>query len=560
MRPLLSPLGARLSSPRLLSRCASYHSTPLARNSRLIPPGPRTSVPVGKTVSPSTTPSSPHPYINNNYNPWIRIGTFAIGAAVGLAMVYIVVYSDAQNEPEQFQDGTAGQVSAARKRPGLYIWGNGVETLDVLFAGEVLRDVAFGNGHAAAVDADGNLRQWHTPPLPAAGAKKKKILDLALAPAPRLTVRGKSLTQAACTNEHVYALSGNGDVYSVEKNAAAAETAGKGWLTSASAAQGAMNKVAPPPSMSRGEKVVKIAAGSDFVGAVTNRRRVLTLRGLAWTEHPELKDMQVAEIACGDKHTIVSTTDGRVYGFGSNSFGQLAMDTSTSAIASATEISTLWSPPRQTAKPADTRCTKIAAGGNTSLFVVETPASTRVLACGTGMQGQLGTGAFSQVAATPGTIKGLTDLSEWSERDLAIKPIRIKDIAVAPGGTHCAAVLENSVAVSNKPARGWFSWLSADSKEPPSEEDVQAYGYDVSIWGGNTCGQLARADAKGGNTGLPVNSLPIEYSDGTRRAAGRLQIAPPGQAILEKAGKPTKIMAEQRLVLGPGTTAVYMKV
>ncbi|KAJ3135484.1 hypothetical protein HDU90_003886 [Geranomyces variabilis] len=541
-----------LSSSLLVKR--SFQSSAFALNNRIVPPGPRSSVPLGKTASPSTTPSTPHPYIKNDYNPWIRIGTFAIGAAVGLAYVYIAVYADAQDA--EFLESTAGQVAAARKHPGLYIWGNVVGTIDVLFPGEVLRGVAFGIGHAAAVDADGNLIQWSTPPLPAAGSKKKTG-DSAPAPTPRLTVRGKGFVQAACTNERVFALSGNGDLYTIEKNAAAAET-GNGWFTKAG--EGAGNKLSPPTSLRRGEKVVKIAAGADFVGAVTNRGRALMLQGSSWTELPELADVQVSDIACGEKHTLISTVDGRVFGFGSNAFGQLATDTAISSVASATEISTLWSPPVQTAKPTNTRCTKIAAGGNTSLFVIETPTSTKVMGCGTGMQGQLGTGAYSQVAATPGTIKALTDLSEWVESDAAVKPIRIRSITAAPGGTHCAAVLENSVASSAENTRGWLSWFTSESKKHSSAVEDSAYGYDALVWGGNTCGQLARADDKRGNTALPVHSLPVEYADQTRRTAGRLQIAPAGDVTVEKAGKSTKILAEQHLVLGPGLTGVFMKV
>ncbi|KAJ3184931.1 hypothetical protein HDU87_002495 [Geranomyces variabilis] len=559
LRPIRIPLSS-LSSSCLLKR--PFHSSPFALSHRIIPRGPRTSVPIGKTSSPSTTPSTPHPYIKNDYNPWIRFGTFAIGAAVGLAYVYIAVYADAQ-EPE-LVESTAGQVAAARKHLGLYIWGNAVVgTVDVLFPGQVLRDVAFGIGHAAAVDADGNLMQWSTPPLPAAGSKSKTAGEFTPAPpAPRLTVRGKGFVQAACTNEHVFALCRNGDLYAVEKNAPAAAETGKGWFTKAGGEEGpVVTKLAPPTSMKRGEKVVKIAAGADFVGAVTSRGRALTLQGTSWTELPELTDVQVSDIACGEKHTLISTVDGRVFGCGSNAFGQLATDTSISSVANATEISTLWSPPRQAAKPTNTRCSKIAAGGNTSLFVVETPTSTKVMGCGTGMHGQLGTGAFPQVAATPGTIKALTDLSEWVERDAAIKPIRIRSIAAAPGGTHCAAVLENSVASSDKISRGWWllSWFTGESKGRSSAVQDSAYGYDALVWGGNTCGQLARADEKRGNTAIPVHSLPVEYADQTRRTAGRLQIAPPGEVIVGNAGKSTKAIAEQQLVLGPGLTGVFMK-
>lgn len=62
-------------------------------------------------------------------------------------------------------------------------------------------------------------------------------------------------------------------------------------------------------------------------------------------------------------------------------------------IKAPTELQSLWSPAHNISKPIDANCTKIAAGGDISMFVIDRPDSTEVLSCGFGQFGQLGNGS-----------------------------------------------------------------------------------------------------------------------------------------------------------------------
>jgi alpha-tubulin suppressor-like RCC1 family protein len=107
-----------------------------------------------------------------------------------------------------------------------------------------------------------------------------------------------------------------------------------------------------------------------------------------------LESVQVSEIAAGETHALFKTSEGRVFGLGSNRMGQLSSQDKEykSKILSPIELQTIWSPVQVMAKPMEANCAKIAAGGETSLFAIDRPDGTQVLGCGFGQWGQIGHG------------------------------------------------------------------------------------------------------------------------------------------------------------------------
>lgn len=189
----------------------------------------------------------------------------------------------------------------------------------------------------------------------------------------------------------------------------------------------------------------------------------------------------------------------------------------------------------------------------------------------------------------------MSGLSEWNEKEKKVKPIRVRNIFVAPDGGHCAATLDNDVG--GRQRKSWWPFSSQ-----LKTVDAEMYGRDVLVWGGNQSGQLARGDARKANSPVPVYPKAISY-DGTTLAArdeeieevkeaavsvvdeetgalpldleakenrakqwdvvdvGRLEVAPAGVVVVKDSkGRERKVVAEQKVVLGDGVTGVYMTV
>ncbi|TPX70909.1 hypothetical protein SpCBS45565_g01392 [Spizellomyces sp. 'palustris'] len=598
-------------------------------------PLPRKPQPRGTTPTPSNIPPTPHPHFTGPSPRTFRIITFILGAGVGLCLFTFSVHAEAEikSERPQIPGGVTpvsveqkDQVSDARKHLGVYVWGidSASETKNSpaknirFFAGKVFRDLVLGNTHAAAIDLDGNLWQWHSnspAPLTADG----------LSSLPQVTLKGQDLVQAACTNQKVYALSRSGEVFCFSGDGSAsangvssdqAQANSRGWWPLKASAP-SITKLTLPSGVSRGDKITSIASGAHHLVAITSCGKVLTIPsdikgnqygqlGLEHAdlptallkendEHPDwavkfnlvskLDNIAFERAACGENHTLVRTKDGRVFAFGANGFGQLASEPDYNSkepyVAVPREVDAIWNPPTKGAKPLDAACTDIAAGGNTSFFVVNRVESTDVLACGTGLHGQLGNGSYSHMTANPVRIKTLSNLSEYDEIARRIRPIRIYTIAVSPNGSHCAAVLDNGTGDdTTKSPRTWFG------SKPSLSEQTQEYGRDVLVWGSNQNEQLGRGDGKKSNSAVPIYPKAIPYShladpvEELKEAAlgvveeelgvgpvemttgwvsenaGRLQLAPCG---VVEVGSGKKVRAEQKMVVGKYVTGVYFK-
>ena len=85
-------------------------------------------------------------------------------------------------------------------------------------------------------------------------------------------------------------------------------------------------------------------------------------------EIPALRGIPIAAVAAGERHSMALTTDERVLAWGSNGYGQLGLGPLLNFPVIPTPIEVPLA--KSFAKDNRIACTKIAAGGNTSYFVV----------------------------------------------------------------------------------------------------------------------------------------------------------------------------------------------
>jgi hypothetical protein len=250
----------------------------------------------------------------------------------------------------------------------------------------------------AAIDAQGNLLQFSLPEQHAQDKESSsKIIN---------SLKGAQLKQVVSTFDGVYALSASKkSVYFVPKNNET-EFDMSGWFW----ASRPCPQIKLDAELKSGEKIEQIEAGRDFVLARTSKGRVLGMSPSSTTSESgfmqeifsqnelkvvkALESVKVVEIATGENHALFRTEDGRVFGLGSNRMGQLSSQDKEyqSKILKPIELQTVWSPVQVMAKPMEASCSKIACGGETSLFAIDRPDGTQVLGCGFGQWGQIGHG------------------------------------------------------------------------------------------------------------------------------------------------------------------------
>ncbi|KAL2919947.1 hypothetical protein HK105_200013 [Polyrhizophydium stewartii] len=490
----------------------------------------------------------------------LAIAAFSIGVgAVTLLVAYSMVHSEAAGPrggvgaPGSDNEGPlAALIEASREFPGLFVWGSnraglvagragaGTGTAAAsdeptsieALRGRALRDLALADTHAAAVSDRGDLLLWG------------KRLGVAT---PTVAARELSLTKVACAADKIYALSKSGTLYEWDADPSVVAPSPKN-------AKPVVIKM--PATAAWDEKITQIACGANHLVVLSSRGKVYTLAcnsngnhhgqlGLGHAEpvqqavlHPVagLASSVCDKLAVGREHTVVGTNSGGVYAFGLNRFGQLAIgNTPDLEQTSPTPVSTLWSSAGLTSgklrdkQPSGTKCTQIAAGGDTTLFVVETDNSTHVLASGNGQFGQLGNGAYSHAVATPVAVKGLSNLVEYDPVQRRVAPIRVAKVAA--GDLHCAVVLSNSISdhPSDTRSRSWLGWISSGfgAFGGHSTASTKPFGRDVLVWGMNMDGQLRRADGKRGNLPVPGYVLPIPYEPhkSSKTIVGELEAA-----------------------------------
>jgi alpha-tubulin suppressor-like RCC1 family protein len=484
------------------------------------------------------------------------------------------------------------QVKKSWENPGVYAWGSNTgkvaapESNEAViktprripyFDGQILRDLKMDKNFGAAVTEKGDLVQW------GAGFSKEK-------PEPAITLAGKDLLKVSLSRDRIIALSSSGSVYSIpvarsDQESGEKQSVSSSWLPFWSSVSPISYRTLQP-DLKAGERVTDIKSGLEHCLLLTSKGRVfasasssegyptrgqLGVPGLTWATRPPgpydaphelgtLKGFDVKEIAAGDYHSMVLDKEGRLFGFGDNSTGQLGLEPQSEApfidAPSLVPVNTLYKGTGQTPQ-----ITSIAAGGSNSFFTVDAtkrpaadgskptdivragntaPVTADTWACGEGIYGSLGTGRWTHVSEAPTKIKALSNLREFDEKSNKVVPIRLSRLSV--GSTHAAAVMDNVTEVS--------------AKTNGSEHDTN-YGADVLWWGGNEHYQLGTG--KRNNVANPVYIAPLDGTavKGLKGGEHRFQIAPRTTVRLGRGGQGRKAVVEQRVECGRYVSAVY---
>ncbi|KAI0670555.1 RCC1/BLIP-II [Trametes maxima] len=211
------------------------------------------------------------------------------GAALYASSVGGTVHNDAPSTSKARTQVNGGTRNVDAELTTL-VWGaNGTHTLDgelpesvrlptssEWFNNVALRDLALHEQHAACVDARGDVYQWGDGFFGTeSGSSHGK---------PRLTLRGKNITQLQVTRSRVFALSASGRVYVLSSRQADQTLApgaptpastpwwGTGWLWGEEE-EVDFAEVTSNDKLKRGERFVQISAGLDHMLALTSDGR-----------------------------------------------------------------------------------------------------------------------------------------------------------------------------------------------------------------------------------------------------------------------------------------------
>ncbi|KAI0831122.1 RCC1/BLIP-II [Trametes gibbosa] len=216
-------------------------------------------------------------------------------AAVAGALYYAVttqntIHNDAPTIREAQSKGASGSVQSADSGLTTLVWGANkthvldddlpeavrVPTSSEWFENVALRDLELHEYHAACVDARGDVYQWGDGFFGSEpGSSHGK---------PRLTLRGKNITQLQLTRSRVFALSASGRIYMLSSRQAdqalstGAQTPastpwwGTGWLWGEEEEVDFV-EITPSEHLKRSERFVQISAGTDHMLAVTSEGR-----------------------------------------------------------------------------------------------------------------------------------------------------------------------------------------------------------------------------------------------------------------------------------------------
>lgn len=389
---------------------------------------------------------------------WSRAGRAACGAAA--ATLGAAWGERAQAAP-----------SPAASPQRLFIWGQAavprasapqppLEIEALRARGVEVRSVAFGSGFSAATDDKGQLWLW----LGAQGSIRED------APGPWRVKLSERVTALAATDNSIVAVTSRGRALLLERVAE--------WSAAFNVPAGDFVTPAAPPRVLAGDasrrRIVSVAAGGSHALLLDDGGRLLAFgangRGqLGLGGEPSEADAPVLEprlvggalagrtvvtAACGERHSLCVTDEGRLFAFGDDRWLQLGLrDGGVPSIkrgpemrAAPVEVDVLavlraaGHVSDASREPERWRVALVAAGGAHSLVALrsETTGETCVVACGNGRWGQLGDGQFKHISA-PREVKGMHGLEEWDERTGSRIPISV--CALAAGANHSAALL-----------------------------------------------------------------------------------------------------------------------
>ncbi|OLL24992.1 Protein FMP25, mitochondrial [Neolecta irregularis DAH-3] len=412
------------------------------------------------------------------------------------------------------------------ERPGVYVWGSNKEGLldpetkkDCLitaismkaFEGQALRDLYLGENYGVVVNADGDLIQWGS-------AYSNGEL-------PEKTLAGKNIMKISIALDRIFALSRDGKVYvmplSKDAQQASSMPSESSWIPFLGSMAKTSFQVLDIP-LHWGEKISDITTNTSMSLFATSKGRLfIQYPNTKPTEVKSLNDVQISQVTSGDSHALARSTNGKVFTIGSNTFGQLGLEYSTTNVSqnelTQQPLSTLY------LGQSSRICTDVSAGGNTTYFTVISPTGgIDVWACGFGQTGQLGNNAWTQAQGLPVKLGKISGLSEYIEKLHSSMPIIPRYLSTS--SSHTFIVLDSSAS---------------------------GFGNDVYAIGSNYDYQLGTGKRNSINSPTAIPGL-----DG-----GRMQLMPKRKMKCKTPnGKMKNMNVEQRIWAGKKVSVIYTAV
>ncbi|KAG0344598.1 hypothetical protein BG004_004341 [Podila humilis] len=417
------------------------------------------------------------------------------------------------------------------KSPGVMLWGSNKNGLVdpsgksaaviqipqrlPLFQGQILRDLKLSDDIAAAVDEKGDVYQWGN------GFNKESHK-------PELTLVNRNISNVAICDTKLFGLAQDGvHIFVIAKVRPTSgptkiaidykKTAPSAWryigLGGKTENHDPMTQLPLSEVLHKNEKVLSMAAGKGHMMMVTSEGRVLgTEDGLSVSVigNTEFKNARIVEVACGEVHSLARDDRGRCWAWGVNGFGQLAQGAYSHAnlkLPNPTLIRDISGMEHGVANESQLTkgCVKVAAGGNTSYFVIKDNDLFKTKSAGMGQWGQLGDGTYTHIQGSLVTIAPLSNLAEFNEAENKMKAIGIHDLAI--GNTHAFAVLDNAATTTDSAA---------------------VHGRDTLSWGQNTYYQLLTG--KRTNKTEPSHAVPLD-SETLQTAAAAVAAIAKGEVV-----------------------------
>lgn len=242
-----------------------------------------------------------------------------------------------------------------------------------------IKQIACGDSHCLAVTMEGEVQSW--------GRNQNGQLGLgttedSLVPQKIQAFQGVSIKMVAAGAEHTAAVAEDGELY------------GWGWGRYGNLGLGDRNDRLVPEKVSavNGEKMVMVACGWRHTISVSSSGGLYTY---GWSKYGQLGhgdfedhlvphklealcDNNISQISGGWRHTMALASDGKLYGWGWNKFGQVGVGDNVDHCS-----------PVQVQFPHEQKVIQISCGWRHTLAVTE---RQNVFSWGRGTNGQLGHG------------------------------------------------------------------------------------------------------------------------------------------------------------------------
>jgi alpha-tubulin suppressor-like RCC1 family protein len=238
----------------------------------------------------------------------------------------------------------------------------------------------------------------------------------------------------------------------------------------------------------------------------------------------------VTQVAAGMYHSLALKSDGTVWAWGFNGFGQLGNGTTTDS-TNCPLRPTCGNVPTQVSGITDV--TQVAAGFYHSLAIVGTGASSKAYAWGYNASGQLGDGT---------TINRSLPLNVLGEGGIGV----LTDVAELGGGSQHSLALKNDAKA--------LSWGALASKENPNQGQLCDHSFEKgSRFPGRAAAEIGVTDiavAPGG-----FHSLFLK-SNGTVTGCGNNQNGQLGDNTFDSSASPVKVRNSDNTANLTGVTAI----